>query len=164
MPAVISANLPDMPKYATNDHVDRDQLIEFLRPRHRGILVTNRSDGRPQLSPVTFGVDGDGRIVVSTYPSRAKVRNLRRDPRASMCVLSDEWNDAWVQVDGTAEVLDLPEAMEPLVDYFRGISGEHPNWDEYREAMRRQGKSLVRVTIERWSPLATGGFPPELAE
>src|SRR5215469_10622518 len=98
-----------MPKYATNDAVDRDQLIEFLRPRHRGILVTNRrSDGRPQLSPVTFGVDGEGRIVVSTYPRRAKVTNLRHDPRAAMCVLSDEWNDAWVQVDGSAEVLDLP--------------------------------------------------------
>ncbi|HKN96349.1 MAG TPA: PPOX class F420-dependent oxidoreductase, partial [Pseudonocardiaceae bacterium] len=132
------------------------------RHRHRGVLVTTRADGRPQLSPVTFGVDGDGRVVVSTYPQRAKVRNLRRDRRASMCVLSDDWNDAWVQVDGTAEVLDLPEALEPLVEYFRVISGEHPNWDEYREAMRRQGKSLVRLTIERWSPVATGGFPPEV--
>ncbi|HEX5121267.1 MAG TPA: PPOX class F420-dependent oxidoreductase [Pseudonocardiaceae bacterium] len=151
-----------MPKYATNDVVDRDHLLEFLRPRHRGILVTSRGDGRPQLSPVTFGVDAEGRVVISTYPQRAKVRNLRRDLNASLCVLSDDWNDAWVQVDGTAEVLDLPHALEPLVDYFRSISGEHPNWDEYREAMRRQGKSLVRLTIERWSPIATGGFPPEL--
>lgn len=152
-----------MPKYATNDSVDRDQLIEFLRPRHSGILATTRSDGRPQLSPVTFGVDPAGRIVVSTYPQRAKVRNLRRDPQASVCVLSDEWNDAWVQVDGTAEVLDLPDALEPLVDYYRCIAGEHPDWAEYREAMTRQGKSLVRITIERWSPVATGGFPPENA-
>jgi PPOX class probable F420-dependent enzyme len=152
------------PKYATNDSVDRDALLDFLRPRHRGILVTTRSDGRPQLSPVAFGVDTEGRIVVSTYPQRAKVRNLRRDPRASVCVLSDDWNDAWAQVDGTAEVLDLPDSVEPLVDYFRAISGEHPDWDEYREAMRKQGKSLVRITIERWSPLATGGFPPELAD
>jgi PPOX class probable F420-dependent enzyme len=151
-----------MPKYATNDVVDRARLLEFLRPRHRGVLVTNRADGRPQLSPVTFGVDTEGRVVVSTYPRRAKIRNLRRDPQASMCVLSDDWSDAWVQVDGTAEVLDLPDALEPLVEYFRVISGEHPNWDEYREAMRRQGKSLVRLTIERWSPVATGGFPPEL--
>lgn len=151
-----------MPKLATNDVVDRDHLLEFLRHRHRGIFVTNRADGRPQLSPVTFGVDAEGRVVVSTYPQRAKVRNLRRDSTASMCVLSDDWNDAWVQVDGTVEVLDLPEALEPLVDYFRVISGEHPNWDEYREAMRRQGKSLVRLTIDRWGPIATGGFPPEL--
>lgn len=153
-----------MPKYATNDAVDRARLLEFVRPRHRGILATNRSDGRPQLSPVTFGTDPDGRIVVSTYPARAKTHNLRRDPRASICVLSDEWNDAWVQVEGTAEVLDLPAALEPLVDYFRGISGEHPNWDEYRAAMTKQGKSLIRLTIQRWSPVATGGFPPELAD
>jgi PPOX class probable F420-dependent enzyme len=163
--AVLGASLAGMsPKYATADAVERDRLIEFLRPRHRGIIVTNRADGRPQLSPVTFGVDTEGRIAVSTYPQRAKVRNLRRDPRVSVCVLSDDWNDAWVQVDGTAEVLDLPDSIEPLVDYFRGISGEHPNWDEYREAMTKQGKSLVRITIERWGPLATGGFPPELSD
>ncbi|AXB48870.1 PPOX class F420-dependent oxidoreductase [Amycolatopsis albispora] len=148
---------------ATNTPVERAGLLEFLRPRHHGILTTRRADGSPQLSPVTCGVDDEGRIVIATYPQRAKVRNLRRDRRASMCVLSDEWNGAWVQVDGTAEVLDLPESVEPLVDYFRAISGEHPDWDEYREAMREQGKSLIRLTIERWGPIATGGFPPELA-
>jgi PPOX class probable F420-dependent enzyme len=152
------------PQYATNDTVDRTALTAFLRDRTRAILTTTRSDGRPQLSPVTYGVDGEGRITVATYPQRAKVRNLRRDPHASLCVLSDEWNDAWVQVDGTAEVIDLPDAVEPLVEYFRSISGEHPDWDEYRAAMRRQGKSLIRVTIQRWGPLATGGFPPELSQ
>jgi PPOX class probable F420-dependent enzyme len=152
-----------MPKYATTDTVERDALIAFLRDRHQAVLATTRSDGRPQLSPVTYGVDGEGRISIATYPQRAKVRNLRRDPRASLCVLSADW-DPWVQVDGTAEVIDLPDAVEPLVEYFRSISGEHPDWDEYREAMRRQGKSLVRVTIERWGPLATGGFPPELGD
>jgi PPOX class probable F420-dependent enzyme len=100
--------------------------------------------------------------VISSYPQRAKSRNARRDPRVSVLVLSDEFNDAYVQVDGTAEVLDLPDALEPLVEYFRVISGEHPNWDEYREAMVKQGKCLIRVTIERWGPVATGGFPPEL--
>ncbi|QFU85389.1 PPOX class F420-dependent oxidoreductase [Amycolatopsis sp. YIM 10] len=149
---------------ATNTPVERAELLEFLRPRHQGILTTRRADGSPQLSPVTCGVDDEGRIVIATYPQRAKVRNLRRDRRASMCVLSDEWNGAWVQVDGTAEVIDLPEAVEPLVDYFRAISGEHPDWDEYREAMRQQGKSLIRLTLERWGPIATGGFPPELAD
>lgn len=153
-----------MPKYARNDVVDRDALLGFLRPRHRGILVTNRADGRPQVSPVTFGTDAAGLLVVATYPGRAKVRNLRRDPRATMCVLSDEWDDAWVQVDGMAEVLDLPAALEPLVDYYRAISGEHPDWADYRAAMVRQGKSLVRITPERWGPVATGGFPPELAD
>ncbi|MEV0396220.1 PPOX class F420-dependent oxidoreductase [Polymorphospora rubra] len=148
---------------ATNDRVDRARLVEFLTPRHRAIVMTTRPDGRPQASPVTCGVDSAGRIVISTYPQRAKVLNVRRDPRVSVCVLSDDWNGPWVQVDGTAEVLDLPEALEPLVDYFRVISGEHPDWDEYRDAMRRQGKSLIRVSIERWGPVATGGFPAQLA-
>ncbi|MEW2500083.1 PPOX class F420-dependent oxidoreductase [Amycolatopsis sp. CA-161197] len=149
---------------ATNTKVDRDALVEFLKPRHHAILVTTRADGRPQLSPNTCGVDAEGRIVIATYPKRAKVANLRRSSAVSVCVLSDEWNGPWVQVDGTAEVIDLPDSVEPLVDYFRSISGEHPDWDEYREAMRKQGKSLIRITIDRWGPIATGGFPPELAD
>ena len=154
-----------MPSIATTTRVERDELLDFVRTRHRLVLVTTRADGRPQLSPVTGGVDGDGRIVISTYPDRAKANNLRRDPRASVLVLSEEWDDAWVQVDGTAEVLDMPsqEAEDGLVEYVRCISGEHSDWDEYREAMRRQGKSLVRITVERWGPVATGGFPPDRA-
>jgi PPOX class probable F420-dependent enzyme len=152
-----------MPTIATNTRVSRDELLDFVRTRHHLVLVTTRQDGRPQLSPVTGGVDGEGRIVISTYPDRAKATNLRRDPRASVLVLSDEWNDAWVQVDGTADVLDMPsqEAEDGLVEYFRCISGEHPDWEEYRQAMRRQGKSLVRITPERWGPVATGGFPAD---
>ena len=149
---------------ATNTRVSREELLAFLSPRHHAILLTTRADGRPQASPVTCGVDTGGRIAISTYPQRAKVANVRNDPRVSVCVLSDEWNGPWVQVDGHAEVLDLPEALEPLVEYFRCISGEHPDWDEYRQAMLHQGKSLIRVTIERWGPIATGGFPAELAE
>ena len=149
---------------ATNTGVDLQQLLDFVRPRHRMILLTRRADGSPQASPVTGGVDDEGRLVISTYPERAKVTNARRDPAVSVLVLSDEWNDAWVQVDGTCEVLDLPEALEPLVDYFRSISGEHPDWDEYRDAMREQRKSLLRITPTRWGPVATGGFPQRLAE
>ncbi|WP_116205572.1 PPOX class F420-dependent oxidoreductase [Amycolatopsis circi] len=149
---------------ATNTKVERAELVAFLKERHHAILVTTRADGRPQLSPNTCGVDNEGRIVIATYPKRAKAVNLRRDSKVSVCVLSDEWNGPWVQVDGTAEVIDLPDSVEPLVGYFRSISGEHPNWDEYREAMRKQGKSLIRITIERWGPIATGGFPPELAD
>ncbi|MEV8510599.1 PPOX class F420-dependent oxidoreductase [Actinoplanes sp. NPDC051475] len=148
---------------ATNNRVGREELLEFLRPRHHAILMTTRRDGRPQSSPNTCGVDAEGRIVISTYPERAKVKNIRRDPRVSVCVLSDEFGGAWVQVDGVAEVLDLPEALEPLVEYFRVISGEHSDWDEYRSAMQEQGKSLIRVTIESWGPIATGGFPVRLA-
>jgi PPOX class probable F420-dependent enzyme len=152
-----------MPSIARADRVGRDELLEFLRPRHKCILLTTRADGRPQASPVTSGVDGEGRLVVSTYPERAKTRNARRSPGVSACILSDEWNGPWVQIDGTAEVLDMPEALDGLVDYYRGISGEHPDWDEYREAMRRQDKSLIRVRIDGWGPIATGGFPARLA-
>ncbi len=151
-----------MPSIATNRAVERAELEDFIRSRHRGILATTRVDGRPQMSPVTMGLDSEGRIVVSSYPERAKVRNARRHPEVSVCVISDDFGDEWVQVDGTAEVLDLPDALEPLVEYFRVISGEHPDWDEYREAMTRQGKALIRVTIERWGPIAKGGFPARL--
>ena len=148
---------------ATNTTVSRDELLEFIRPRHHAIVMTTRKDGRPQASPVTCGVDEAGRIVIATYPERSKTVNARRDSRVSMLFLSDDFGGAWVQVDGTAEVLDVPEAVEPLVDYFRSISGEHPDWEEYREAMVEQGKSLLRVTPVRWSPIATGGFPARLA-
>ena len=154
-----------MPRIATNDRVDRDGLLDFVRTRHHLVLVTTRTDGSPQVSPVTGGVDGEGRVVISTYPDRAKARNLRKRPQASVLVLSDEWDDAWVQVDGRAEVLDMPDpaAEDALVEYFRCIAGEHPDWAEYRQAMRRQGKSLIRITVERWGPIATGGFPPDRA-
>ncbi|MEU6174794.1 PPOX class F420-dependent oxidoreductase [Streptantibioticus parmotrematis] len=151
------------PNIATNNRVTREQLLEFLAERHRAIVLTTRADGRPQGSPVTCGVDGSGRLVVSTYPDRAKANNVRRDPRVTVIVLSDEWNGPWVQVDGQAEVIDPPESVEPLVDYYRAIAGEHPDWDEYRAAMLRQGKSLLRITPERWGPVATGGFPARLA-
>jgi PPOX class probable F420-dependent enzyme len=162
--SVAARSVERMPRTATADRVDRDALLEFLRPRHQAVLLTRRRDGGSQLSPVTCGVDAEGRIVVSTYPQRAKVTNARRDPAVSLCVLSPDWNDAWVQVDGEAEVLDLPDALEPLVEYYRSISGEHPDWDEYRAAMTRQGKSLLRITISRWGPIATGGFPAEVID
>jgi PPOX class probable F420-dependent enzyme len=149
---------------AKADAVDRTELLEFLRSRHQMILSTVRADGTPQLSPVTGGVDQDGRIVISTYPGRAKAVNIRNNPVASVCVLSDEFNGAWVQVDGDAEVLDMPDAEDGLVDYFRCISGEHPDWHEYRAAMRTQGKSLIRIRPTRWGPIATGGFPADVAE
>lgn len=148
---------------ATNTTVDRAGLLDFIRPRHHLLLMTRRSDGSPQASPVTGGVDTEGRIVISSYPERAKARNLHRDPRAGVLVLSDDFGGAWVQVDGTAEVLELPDALEPLVEYFRVISGEHPDWDEYRAAMVAQGKCLIRVTPTSWGPIATGGFPARLA-
>jgi PPOX class probable F420-dependent enzyme len=149
---------------ATNTLVDGAGLLDFVRHRHHMVLITTRADGRPQASPVTGGVDDSGRIVVTSYPERAKVRNVRRDPRVSVLVLSDDFGGAWVQVDGEAEVVDAVEDVEPFVEYFRNISGEHPDWTEYRQAMVDQGKSLLRVTPLRWGPVATGGFPARLAD
>ena len=150
-------------KIATSTVVGRDELLDFIRTRHQAIVLTTRADGRPQASPVTCGVDAAGRIVIATYPERAKTRNARRDPRVSVMVLSDDFGGPWVQVDGTAEVLDVPDAVEDFVGYYRSISGEHPDWAEYRQAMIDQGKSLLRITVDRWGPIATGGFPARLA-
>ncbi len=149
------------PKIATADTVSLSELLDFVRPRHRMVLTTFRADGSLQSSPVTGGVDDQGRLVVASYPQRAKSVNIRRTPQASVVVLSDEFNGAYVQVDGDAEVIDVPDAIDGLVDYYRAIAGEHPDWDEYRSAMLNQGKCLIRLTPRRWGPVATGGFPPQ---
>lgn len=148
---------------STNTTVDIQAMNEFVRPRHHMLLSTTRADGRPQISPVSGGLDESGRIVIATYPGRAKTRNTERDVRVSVLVLSDEWNGAWIQVDGDAETLHMPDAEDGLVEYFRSISGEHPDWDEYRAAMVLQNKSLIRITPTRWSPISTGGFPADVA-
>lgn len=148
---------------STDTRVDLAELLEFIRPRHQMILATTRSDGRPQLSPVSGGVTPDGRIVISTYPSRAKTRNAERRSTASVLIMSEGWSDPWVQVDGDVTVTHMPEAADGLVEYFRSISGEHPDWDEYREAMRIQDKSLLSITPTRWSPISRGGFPADIA-
>jgi PPOX class probable F420-dependent enzyme len=147
-------------KFATADAVALPELLEFVRPRHHMVLTTFRADGSLQSSPVSGGVDEAGRIVIATYPQRAKSANVRRTPRASVMVLSEEFNGPYVQVDGDAEVIALPDAVDPLVDYYRVIAGEHSDWDEYRQAMVDQGKCLIRVTPTQWGPVATGGFPP----
>lgn len=147
-------------KVATEQIVGLDGLLEFIRPRNHWVMTTVRGDGRPQISPVTGAVGPAGRLLISTYPSRDKVHNLRRNPETTICVLSDHFGGSWVQVDGRAEVTDVPDAVEGMVDYYRAVSGEHPNWDEYRSAMIRQGKCLISIDVERWGPIATGGFPP----
>ncbi len=147
---------------AEDRRVDRAELLSFIRPRHHGILTTTRRDGRPQMSPVTMGLDDSDRVVVSTYPERAKAHNVRHDPAVSVCVLSDDFGGEWVQLYGRAEVLDLPGALEPLVEYYRNIAGEHPDWDEYRQAMVDQGKVIIRMAIDSWGPISRGGFPARL--
>ncbi len=149
---------------ASDVSVDEDELFAFLAGKHRWILATARADGRPQMSLVTGGVTPEGRLAIATYPERVKARNARRDPRVSVAVMGSEFHDAWVQVDGTAEVIDMPEAADAFVAYYRCISGEHPDWDDYRRAMADQGKCLILVEPTRWSPVSTGGFPPSRFE
>jgi PPOX class probable F420-dependent enzyme len=135
--------------------MDLDKARDFIRSNHTAVLATFRSDGRPQMSPVAAAVDGEGRVIISSRETAYKVKNLRRDPRVSVLVTkAGSWD--WVQVDGTASVLSLPEAMEPLVEYYRLSAGEHPDWDDYRAAMERERRLLVRVDIERAGPDRSG--------
>ena len=136
--------------------MDADRARDFLRAHSHAVMSTLRADGRPQLSPVTCTVDDAGRVVVSTRETAVKVRNLRRDPRVSLCVFSERFYGPWVQVEGEADILALPEAMEPLVDYYRRVAGEHPDWDDYRAAMERERRVLVRFAITRAGPDVSG--------
>jgi PPOX class probable F420-dependent enzyme len=132
------------------------EALEFLAVEHHAVLATMKADGTPQLSPVTVGVDDDGHVVISTRETAYKVRHVRRDPRVWLCVLPDGFFGKWVQIEGTAEIIELPEAMEQLVDYYRRISGEHPDWDEYRAAMERDRRVVLRVTITKAGPDVSG--------
>ena len=125
---------------------------QFLREHENAILATWRRDGRVQMSPVTVGLDGAGRAIISSNETTYKVRNLRRDPRAALCVFVEAFTGPWVQMEGTAEILTLPEAMEPLVDYYRCLAGEHPDWDDYRRVMLTDHRALIRITIEHAGP------------
>jgi PPOX class probable F420-dependent enzyme len=132
--------------------MDLNQARDFLRANHRAVMATYHPDGRPQLSPVTIGVDDAGRAVVSTRETAVKVRNLRRDPRVAFCVTTDAFFGNWLQLEGEATIVRLPEAMELLVDYYRSISGEHPDWADYRAAMERDRRVLVQVTLAQAGP------------
>src|SRR3954471_20049773 len=136
--------------------MDIPQALDSLRTNHRAVLATTRADVSPQLSPVTVGVDADGLVVVSTRETAVKTRNVRRDPRVYLCVFTDRFFGPWVQVAGTAEVVSLPDAMEGLVDYYRSISGEHPDWDDYRRAMRAEQRVLLRITPTTAGPSVSG--------
>ena len=136
--------------------MDVEEARELIRANHHGVLATRRADGRPQLSPVAAAIDDAGRVVISTRETAIKVKNLARDPRASLCVLTDRFFGDWIQAEGTAEIIHLPDAMELLIDYYRGIAGEHPDWDEYRDAMRRERRVIVAITLTRAGPDHSG--------
>lgn len=136
--------------------MDRDAALAFLRQNHRGVLATTRSDGTPQLTPVTAGVDDEGRVEISSRETAYKVRNLRAMPYATYCGFTDGFFGEWVQVEGPVEIVSMPDAMEPLVEYYRRISGEHPDWDDYRAVMESDRRVLLRITVERAGPTVSG--------
>jgi PPOX class probable F420-dependent enzyme len=136
--------------------MDADKAREFLQDHHHAVLATTRANGRPQLSPVTVAVDAAGYVIVSTRETAVKTKNVRRDPRVSLCALSDAFYGEWLQIDGVAEVVSLPEAMDLLVDYYRRAAGEHPDWDDYRAAMQRERRVVLRIGIERVGPTVSG--------
>ncbi len=136
--------------------MDIEGAQAFIREHHHAVLATRRADGRPQMSAIACTIGDDGAVWISSRETAVKTKNLRRDPQASLCVLSDGFMGEWVQVDGRAEIVSLPDAMEMLVDYYRSISGEHPDWDEYRAAMQTQQRVILRITIERAGPNVSG--------
>jgi PPOX class probable F420-dependent enzyme len=136
--------------------MDIDKAKDFVRTHHRAILATRRSDGAPQLSPVAATVDGSGRVVISSRETAIKTRNVRRDPSVSLLVISDGFFGEWVQLDGTSEVVSLPEAMDPLIEYYRSVAGEHENWDEYRAAMQAERRVVLAVSVTRAGPDKAG--------
>jgi PPOX class probable F420-dependent enzyme len=136
--------------------METEAAREFLRNNHQAVLATFRGDGQPQLSPVTATIDADGMVVISTRETAVKVRNLRRDPRASLVAFTERFYGTWVQVEGTAEIVSLPEALDLLVDYYRRTAGEHPDWAEYRAAMLEQQRVLIRFPILRAGPSVSG--------
>ena len=137
--------------------MDLEKARDYVRTHHHAVLATLRRDGTPQMSPVGAAVDDEGRVIVSSRETAMKVKNLRRQPRAWVCVFPDSfWGQEFVQVEGDVTVVSLPDAMEPLVDYYRKISGEHPDWDDYRAAMEREQRVLIRLDLTRAGPDIAG--------
>lgn len=133
-----------------------ERALDFIRKNHRAVLATYRRDGQVQMSPVAAGVDTESRVVISTRETAMKTLNLRRNPRASLCAISERFYGAWYSVEGNVEILSLPDALEPLVDYYRSVSGEHPDWQDYRDAMAREQRVLLRLTVDRSGPTRQG--------
>ena len=160
----IPRNDPRAAYMSSNTAVNLQDLRKFVADKHNWILSTTRDDGRPQMSLVTGGMTSTGQLAISTYPERAKAKNSRRNPDVSVGVMGADFGSAWIQIDGAAQVLDMPEAAEAFIEYYRSISGEHPDWDEYVQAMDDQGKCMILIEPTRWSPVSKGGFPPSLFE
>lgn len=133
-----------------------ETALEFLRRHHRLVLATYRKDGQVQMSPVVASVDDQSQVVISTRQGAMKTLNVRRNPRASMCALNEGFYGEWHSLEGAAEVIELPEAMEILVEYYKQVSGEHPDWEEYRAAMVSERRVVLRITVDRSGPTQQG--------
>lgn len=125
--------------------------LDYVRDNSRAVLATRRRDGSPQMSPVTLAVV-DNEIIMSTRETAIKTWNLRRDPTSWLCVFPDKWLGRWVQLQCQAEIVSLPDAMDLLVAYYRTLSGEHPDWDDYRRAMVDDQRCIVKFEIEVAGP------------
>ena len=136
--------------------MDVDEARGFLRDHNRAVLATRRADGQPQLSPVIVGVGAGGRLMLSTRETAMKTKNMRRDPAVSLCGISEGFFGPWVQIDGTAEVVSLPGAMDLLIEYYRTVAGEHDDWDDYRAAMEKERRVMVLISIESAGPNRSG--------
>ena len=136
--------------------MDIAEAVAFVKDNHRAIFATRRKDGRPQMSPVAVAADDEGRLLISSREPAIKTKNARRNANVSVCVMNDGFWGEWCQIDGTAEVVSLPDAMEVLVDYYRRVSGEHPDWDDYRAAMERDRRVIIRITPTAAGPNVSG--------
>ncbi len=132
--------------------MDFGKAREFISAHHRAVLATTRADGTPQLSPVTAAVDDEGRVLISTRETAVKTRILARNPHAALCVMNDGFYGEWVAIEGNAEIVHLPDAMDILISYYRSVSGEHPDWDDYRAAMVRDQRCVIRITLTKAGP------------
>ena len=136
--------------------MDPNGAKEFVSQNHHAVMATRRRDGSPQLSPIVVGSDAQGDLVVSSREAAVKVRNLMRDPQFDLAVFTNNFFGPWISIRGQAEVIHLPEALPGLEQYYRSVSGEHPDWAEYRAAMAQERRVLLVLSISDVGPKVSG--------
>ena len=126
---------------------------KFLRDNHRACIAVRQKDGWPQMTLVTPAMDTEGRVIITSRGTTYKIKHLRRDPRVSMLIFGEQYSGSkFVQIHGTAELIELPKAMEILIYWYKQVRGEHKNWDDYKKQMQDEKRTIIRVTIEKVGP------------